>query len=153
MDVNTAFAIGAVVTNGMVAGASLDQSIKQLPARRRIGTKAYSAYAKAADLTNGVAWYGSLGVATLVISLGAAVIGWNAGGPRWPLALLAAGTIGHTLVTAFAAPTYHSQKRVRDEAALEQIFTRFERLQTVRVVVQVATLAAAVWALTTEVAM
>jgi hypothetical protein len=53
----------------MLCGASLDQSIKQLPAMHRIGVKAYSAYAKAADLKNGVAWYGLLGIGSALASV------------------------------------------------------------------------------------
>jgi hypothetical protein len=34
--------IAATALNGLLAGASLDQSIKQLPARRRIGVLSYS---------------------------------------------------------------------------------------------------------------
>jgi hypothetical protein len=36
--------LAATAADGRLAGASLDQSIKQLPARQRIGVKAYSAY-------------------------------------------------------------------------------------------------------------
>jgi len=35
--------LAAVVSNGLLAGASLDQSIKQLPARHRIGVTAFAA--------------------------------------------------------------------------------------------------------------
>jgi hypothetical protein len=33
--------VAAAGANGLLAGASLDQSIKQLPARRRIGALSY----------------------------------------------------------------------------------------------------------------
>jgi hypothetical protein len=46
--------LAAVAANGLLAGASLDQSVKQLPARKRIGAVAYSVYAEAADLGNGI---------------------------------------------------------------------------------------------------
>ena len=48
---------GATALNGILAGASLDQSIKQLPSRHRIGPVAYSTYSRASDLGNGIPWY------------------------------------------------------------------------------------------------
>ena len=38
------------MANGILAGASLDQSIKQLPSREKIGAVRYSEYSRAADL-------------------------------------------------------------------------------------------------------
>ncbi|MGH7883315.1 MAG: hypothetical protein ACREN8_10500, partial [Candidatus Dormibacteraceae bacterium] len=64
----------AVLVNAILVGASLDQSIKQLPARHRIGVVAYSEYSKAADLANGVLWYGVLGIGGALITLAAAVV-------------------------------------------------------------------------------
>jgi len=55
--------LAAVVANGLLVGASLDQSIKQLPARHRIGPVAFAAYSQAADLRNGIPWYATLGLA------------------------------------------------------------------------------------------
>ena len=72
VDAALGFAIGAVVANGLMVGATLDQSLKQLPARHRIGPVAYAAYARAADLTGGVRWYPGL-AAVVVLSTGAAV--------------------------------------------------------------------------------
>jgi hypothetical protein len=65
------------------------------------------------------------------------------------LAFATALTVGHSLVTARAAPTNLSQRHVAagDERALTLLFDRLERLQTIRAALQTATLAAAVWAL------
>jgi hypothetical protein len=41
-----ALAAVAALTAGLLAGASLDQSIKQLPARHRIGVEAFAAYSR-----------------------------------------------------------------------------------------------------------
>jgi hypothetical protein len=51
----TGVAMAALVADGTLAGLSLDKVIVQLPARRRIGVTAYAAYARAADLGNGIA--------------------------------------------------------------------------------------------------
>jgi hypothetical protein len=52
----------ATAVDGLLAGASLHQSVKQLPARHRIGVPAFSEYSRASDQANGVAWYAALGV-------------------------------------------------------------------------------------------
>ncbi|MGH2514139.1 MAG: hypothetical protein ACRDHP_00640, partial [Ktedonobacterales bacterium] len=70
-----ALTVGAAALDGILAGASLDQSIKQLPARHRMGVVAFSAYSRAADLGNGVVWYALLGVGAAVITIAAAVVG------------------------------------------------------------------------------
>ena len=147
--------IGAVVSSAMVAAASLDQSIKQLPTRRRIGVLAYSDYSLVADASNGLRWYVPLAAAWSSISGAAAVVGWT-GHPgdahALALAAMVVGVAAHFLVTGvFAFPALLSQRRVRgNQRALKQTFDRFERWQTVRALIDVATLAAAVWALLTS---
>jgi hypothetical protein len=59
----------ALAANGMITGAALDQTIKQLPARQEIGLAAYSAYAQSADLSQGVPWYGGLAISTALLAL------------------------------------------------------------------------------------
>jgi len=58
----TSVAMAALAADGILAGLSLDKVIVQLPARRRIGITAYAAYARAADLGNGIAFYAAAGV-------------------------------------------------------------------------------------------
>lgn len=144
--------LAAVVANGLLVGAALDQSIKQLPARRRIGVTAYSAYSQAADLRNGVAFYATLGLGAAALTLAAALLARRdrTQVPRSRRALAVAGvlTVGHLLVTAVAAPVNFSQRsRTGDPARLAEVFDLFERLTAVRTVLQAATLAALVWAL------
>ena len=55
--------------DGLLAGASLDQSIKQLPARHRIGMRAFSAYSRASDQAAGVLWYAAVGIAGAGLTL------------------------------------------------------------------------------------
>jgi hypothetical protein len=156
MDRPLAFGIAATAVNGMMVGATLDQSIKQLPARHRIGPQAYSAYAQAADFVGGVRWYPPLALATLVTTGGAIVTGFQDGDDtarRLALAAAGAGTIGHFLATARAAPTFLSLRGIgADEAAVAAVLNRFARLQAVRAAIQTATLGATVWALARKVA-
>jgi hypothetical protein len=142
--------LASVMANGLLVGASLDQSIKQLPARRRIGPVAYAAYARAADgSTNGIAWYAALGVGTAgltVATAAAAVWARQPGSAR--AAAVAAGllSLAHSAATTRAAPIMLSLRTQDDEQVVADGLDRFERWQTVRAALQVATLAAAVTA-------
>jgi hypothetical protein len=75
MDATLWLLVAAVLGNGLLVGASLDQTIKQLPTRRRIGVVAFSEYSKAGDLGRGIAWYATLGIGAALLTLGAAVVG------------------------------------------------------------------------------
>lgn len=143
--------VAAVAGDGLLAGASLDQSVKQLPARHRIGAVAYAAYTRAADLGPGIVWYAVLGVGAALLTVAAAfaALGQRIAAPiTVPLLAAAALAFVHSLATTQAAPTMFRQRRVpQTEEALGAVFARFARWQTVRVTLQVLTLAAVLWAL------
>jgi hypothetical protein len=145
--------LAATAANGLLAGASLDQSIKQLPARKRIGALAFARYSQAADLANGVPWYAALGIGTAVLSLAAAVTALTQhpnGAATTALTVLIIATLAHSAATVRAAPTNFAQRAAgNDEAALTAIFDRFTRWQTLRVTLQVTALLAAMAALAT----
>jgi hypothetical protein len=147
--------VATVLANGLLAGASLDQSIKQLPSRRVIGIVAYSAYSQAGDLGNGIIWYATLGVGSAVLSLvtGAVAFAHATGSQATAaLSLLIALTLFHSGLTAVAAPTNFSQRKAAgDPDQLTAIFARFERLQTIRATLQALTMLAAAWALVTHI--
>jgi hypothetical protein len=144
-------AIGAVFAAGLLAGASLDQSIKQLPARHRIGIEAYSAYSRASDLANGILFYAVLGISAALLAIAVAIAAHLAAVPasaRVPANLGAAFAVLHSLATAQAAPANFSQRQVQgDPAALTRVFDRFARWQTVRATLQVAAFGVQLWAL------
>ncbi len=143
--------LAATATDGLLAGASLDQSIKQLPARHRIGLVAYSEYSRVSDLGPGILWYGILGVGAAVLTIAAAVVAFFQGVPpasaTWLYA--AAGlAVLHSLATTEAALTNFSQRQVdKDEVAMARVFDRFERWQTLRAALQVLNFGAMLWAL------
>ena len=143
--------VAATAADGLLAGASLDQSIKQLPARHKIGLVAYSEYSRASDLGPGILWYGILGVGAAGLTIAAAVAAFFQGVPSasaTPLYVAGGLAVVHSLVTTQAAPTNFSQRRVaKDEAALGRVFDSFERWQTLRAVVQVLTFGVMLWAL------
>jgi hypothetical protein len=139
--------LAATAANGLLAGASADQSIKQLPARKLMGVLAFARYSQAADLANGVPWYAALGIGTAVLSLAAAVIALTRDpgvAATTTLIALIVTTVAHSAATAVAAPTNFAQRRAGDdEAALAAVFDRFTRWQTVRVILQVTALVVA----------
>jgi hypothetical protein len=126
---------------GILAGASLDQSIKQLPARHKMDVIAFSAYARAADLGNGIVWYAFLGISAALLTLVAAVLillGSSNSQALTIMTLLAAAlAVIHTIATSQAAPIYLGLTKVAgDEKALTALFNRFEARQTIRAVIQ-----------------
>jgi hypothetical protein len=142
--------VAATAVNGILAGASLDQSIKQLPARHRIGVVAYAAHTQASDLENGLIWYASIGIGAALLAIGAALAAFFqeiSSVQATPIYIAALLSVLHSLVTTQAAPTMYSQKRYsNDEVALAAIFNRFERWQTLRAFLQVLTFVILLWA-------
>lgn len=151
MQLTLLLVIVATALIGILSGMSLDQAVKQLPARRRIGVVAYSAYSRAADLGNGRFLYPPIGVAALLSALAAALFA-HLGGHGWtvlaPLDCSAVLAMAHTLATARAAPINFSQRscEANDEACLYQVFNRFARWNAVRAALQLANFAALLWA-------
>jgi hypothetical protein len=156
MDSTLWLLVAAVIGNGLLAGASLDQVIKQLPARRRIGVVAFSDYSKAGDLGRGIAWYATLGIGAALLTVAAVVVGLTdqpgtqSQAALW-LALLL--TVAHSFTTTRAAPLNFSQRAAAGDAArLEAIFDRFERWSRARSALQVLTLLGIAWALVASIA-
>jgi len=145
--------LAATAFTGILCGASLDQSFKQLPARHRIGMITFSAYAKAADLKNGVLWYAIIGVGTALTTIITAIIVWTnnqATNFSLPIYLAAIFSICHSICTSQAAPTYFKQKGVSDEKSLEKIFKKFEIIQTIRSVFIVLNFISLIWAISVQ---
>jgi hypothetical protein len=151
LDVTRILLIAAVAFNGILTGASLDQSIKQLPARRRIGVIAFSVYSRAADLGNGIIWYAIIGIGAALLTIAAALGAYLQPAPAslaLPLYLAALTSLLHSFATAQAAPTNFRQRQAPDDAAqLAEILDHFERWQTVRALLQAATFGLTLWAL------
>jgi len=61
--------IATTALSGIAAGASLDVSIRQLPARHRIGVIAYSVYSQATDLGTARVWYPPLALVPCCLRL------------------------------------------------------------------------------------
>ena len=140
----TSVAMAALAADGILAGLSLDKVIVQLPARRRIGVTAYAAYARAADLGNGIAFYPAVGAAAAVLTLAAFAVAAGRGAPGAVTGLLAVAalfSLAHSAMTARAAPTMFQIGRAGDDqAALTPLLARFARWSAARAAAQTATL-------------
>jgi hypothetical protein len=144
----SALIILAIMSNGLLAGASLDQSLKQLPARKRIGPVAYSVYSEAADLGTGIAFYAILGIGAAVLSFAAAMLVLRGSAPaaRAPAVLAGLLAVLHSAVTTQAAPiVFHQRQAGTNAEALAQVFDRFARWQGIRCVLQVANFGVLLW--------
>jgi len=137
--------VAALAGNGILSGLSLDKVIVQLPARRRIGSISYAAYARAADLGHGVVLYAVTGVGTALVTVAAfgyAVVSEASTVTTGWLGAAAALSLLHSAATAVAAPTMMRIGRSADrEEILAPLLTRFARASAIRAVLQVATLA------------
>lgn len=144
--------IAAALGNGLIAGASLDRSVVQLPARRKIGVPAYSAYSVAHELEGvGLIWYPVLGIGSALLTIAAAVLVAATGITLLngsPIYLAAITAVMHTVVTARAAPLNFRQRSAQgDEAELARIIDSFERWHAARAILQLASFAGTVVAL------
>lgn len=143
-DVVAGVTLAALVADGLLAGLSLDKVIVQLPARRRIGAVAYAAYARSADLGNGVAYYAALGVgaaALTIAAFAAAAARGSSGTVTGLLAAAAALSVLHSIATGRAAPVMFKIGRAEDtQAALAPLLARFARWSAARAALQAATL-------------
>ncbi len=146
------FVVATTALSGIAAGASLDVSIRQLPARRRMGVIAYSVYSQATDLGTARIWYPPLGIGTLLLALATAVVAFfqhMALVHALPIYIAAFFWVVHLLITLlWALPTLPRQRQVaQDEKQLATIFNQFERLQTVRAALDVLIFASTLWTL------
>ena len=139
----TSVAVTALLADGILAGLSLDKVIVQLPARQRIGITAYAAYARAADLGNGIAFYAAAGVGAAVPTLAAFGVAAGLGAPGRVTGLLAAAailTLVHSAMTGRAAPAMFAIGRAGDDpAVLAPLLSRFARWSAARAAAQAAT--------------
>ncbi len=138
--------------SGLLAGASLDQSIKQLPARKKIGVTVYTQYSRASDLGQGILFYSILGVGAALLNIAAAIAAILHGvslARATPIYIGAALAILHSFTTTQAAPTLLRQSLIPidDETALTEIFNKFTRFQNIRCTLQVINFGVNVWAL------
>jgi hypothetical protein len=149
--------VAATIVDGLLAGASVDQSVEQLPARKRIGVRAYHAYTQASHMANGRFWLIPLGIVGPILRVAASIWAFSlglTGDAVLSVGIAAVLAIGHLLLTWRAGsinwaltPWQPPERQVKDELQLATIFQRFARWQALRATVQLLTFVAGVWAL------
>ena len=120
------------IIDALLAGAVLDYTIKQLPARKIVGIITYRKYFLASDLADGRFWYVSLGLSAYVLNVIIAVIAYFQIGITTSTILffIAAGfALIHAFGTSQAIPAGQHFLKVKDndEATLNKSFDKFAR--------------------------
>src|SRR5437870_12718994 len=100
---------GAILIDGILAGASFDRTLIQLPAFRQVGPLSWAAFSRKADLGDrAFLWYPGLAMIGTGLSLAAALKGRSETSSRSASAWLAAAAAfpaAGLLAPAGAAPT------------------------------------------------
>jgi hypothetical protein len=146
--------LAATAFTGLLAGASLDKSLVQLPARRRLGAIAFAAFSRANDLGNGLIFYPVLGVGAALLTIVAALVAVLTGVPltqAWPLYVAALLALLHTFTTTPAAPNMLILRQLtnHDETKSAAALDRFARWHNIRAVVILLNFVVLVWAVVT----
>ena len=133
----------ATVLNGLLAGASFDKALIQLPARRKIGLRAMAEYSRATDLGPGFFLYPTLGLGAPLLTWAAAValyLGRDVSGGTISWAVLGGIlSVGHVITTAGAAPNLLRLRRgIVPEKELGDMYQRFARWSGARSFLQVS---------------
>ncbi len=120
------------IVDAMLMGAVLDYSIKQLPARKKIGIKNYRAYFIASDFGNGRFWYIPLGLSAYFLNIAVAVAGYYLDGLVVSSILFfiaGACALIHAFGTSQAVPAGLGFLKTKDddEEKLERSFDRFAK--------------------------
>ena len=121
-----------VVVDAILAGAVLDYSIKQLPARKIIGIVAYRKYFAASDLANGRFWYIPLGLSAYALNVVIAISSYFqssfSSSTMW-FAVAAGCALVHAFGTSQAVPAGLRFLKVKgdDEVILNKLFDKFAR--------------------------
>ena len=143
--------IAATFLGGILAGATFDRMIVQMPAWRRLGVRAWAEYSRKADLGNGLVFYPLVAIGGAVFTIaGAVAFHFDQTTPRSaavPIYGAAVMVIGGLLATIKAAPKMLSLKRVNDEDGLQKALRGFHRWSAVRAVPQVLAFIANLWSL------
>ena len=144
----TGLLVAAILLGGVLAGMSLDKVLVQLPTRQRLGAVGYAAYARAADLGNGLVVYPLVAIPAALVTIAAFVVSFAHGNSttvRWLLGVAAALSVAHSASTGVAAPTLMKVRGSADtEAMLGPLLSRFARASAVRAGLQTASFVAVV---------
>lgn len=150
LDLTLILILAATVATGLLAGASLDKAIVQLPARHRMGVVGFAAFSRANDLGNGLIVYPVIGIGAALLTIIAALAVVLRGTPlthAWPVYVSALFALLHSFATTRAAPNMLSLRQpTNDEATLTKTLNRFAKWHSVRTGLLVLNFVMLVWA-------
>jgi hypothetical protein len=143
--------VGATGLSGLLAGASADRYLVQVPAWRRLDPMTWAEHSRHADLGNGRFWYPLLAFGASGLSVAAAVGVYRravvAQGLAEPIYLAAAASVLGLAMTAFAAPQLLRLRKPRDRATTEASFRAFHAWGLIRAGFQILAFPINLWAL------
>ena len=143
--------LAATIMTGLLAGASLDKAIVQLPARHHMTVVAFASFSRANDLGNGLIVYPVLGISAALLTILAALVAFLQGTPLQhglPLYISALLALLHSVTTTRAAPNMLSLRQgTNDETALTETFNRFAKWHNLRTILQVLNFVILLWAI------
>jgi hypothetical protein len=125
----------ATLLSGLMAGIALDKWVVQLPARKKIGAKAFAEYFRASDLGPGIYLYPIIGLAAPMLTILAAVLDFATGtGTTHFIHIAALFAVGHLIATSQAAPTGLKLRRNPDEPERTRVLDTFSKWNAIRAV-------------------
>jgi hypothetical protein len=150
-DLTLILILAATVATGLLAGASLDKALVQLPAHHRMGITGFANFSRANDLGNGLVLYPLMGIIAAGLTIIAALTAFLQEVPpsqAWPVYVAAFLAISHSFTTARAAPNMLSLRRPSDnETTLGDTLNRFALWHNVRAALQVLNFVMLVWSI------
>ena len=148
--ITRALVTAATALSGVVAGTTIDRSVVQLAAWRRLGADPWAVYTRE-ELRRSLVWYPPLGIGTTLINIGSAVAVHRDSAASRSSALLSRAVailaIGHLLATAKATPNMVRVRETEDPDALREALESFTRWNGVRSALDTLTFAANLWSL------
>jgi hypothetical protein len=143
--------VGATGLSGLLAGASADRYLVQVPAWRRLDLMTWAEHSRHADLGNGRFWYPLLAFGASGLSVAAGVGVYRRvvviQGLAEPVYLAAVASVLGLAMTALAAPQLLRLRKPRDRATTEASFRTFHAWGLVRAGFQILAFPANLWAL------
>jgi hypothetical protein len=143
--------VGATALSGLLAGASADRYLVQVPAWRRLDPMVWAEHSRHADMGNGRFWYPLLAFGATGLSVAAAIgVYRRAVVPRGlaePVYLAAVASVLGLTMTVLAAPQLLRLRKPRDRATTEASFRAFHAWGLIRAVFQILAFPINLWAL------
>jgi hypothetical protein len=151
LDLRLILILAATVATGLLAGASLDKAVVQLPARHFMGITGFAKFSRANDLGNGLVVYPLLGIVAALLTIIAALTIFLQGvllARAWPIYVAAFLAILHSFTTSRAAPNMLRLRQPSDnETTLGDALDRFAFWHNIRAVLQVLNFVILVWSI------